>query len=210
MDAEDNGMTTLRVLCVLIASSVVMSASDLQKAMIWASADTVGYGSYTVFRKGFDLAECPSCARMLLFADSRYLLWINGRYVLRGPCRFDPKRPEYDVVDCASYLRKGRNAIVVLVHNYGGALNGRIKRHVPGLGLVLEAAGKEVLRTDSTWRYCAQTRYRPSPGSWNTVPDVIDGRVDACEWTGAEFVEIFEHLSRDIMGIGVRIAAGKP
>ena len=60
--------------------------------------DTRG-GGYVVFRKSCELPDTGSPARLQVFADSRYLLWINGRYVLRGPCRFNPKRPEYDVVD---------------------------------------------------------------------------------------------------------------
>ena len=67
--------------------------------MIWTSASLVEKGGYFVFRKRFDLEESGSIAQLQLFADSRYLLWINGQYVLRGPYRFNPKRPEYDLID---------------------------------------------------------------------------------------------------------------
>ena len=161
--------------------------SVVQSAMIWSTHVPDGKQAYVVFRKTFELSEILPPALLNIFADSRYLLWINGQYVLRGPCRFNPKRPEYDVVEIQSYLKKGRNVIVVLAHNYGNAINGRIMKHVPGFTTVLEIAGKELFRTDTTWRYNDRTRYLPSPESWNTIPDMIDARIDNGEWILADF-----------------------
>jgi len=156
--------------------------STIQSSVIWSSSEPDGKQAYVAFRKSFNINEIASPALLNLFADSRYMLWINGQYVLRGPCRFNPKRPEYDVVDVHPYLKKGRNVIVVLAHNYGNAINGRIMKHVPGLTALLEMGGKEILCTDSTWRCNDHTRYLPSPTSWNTIPDVIDARIDAGDW----------------------------
>jgi alpha-L-rhamnosidase len=80
----------------------------IQSSMIWTSAEFGENGGYFVFRKSFELSEPGSPAQLQLFADSRYWLWINGQYVLRGPCRFNPKRPEYDIIDIQSYLKKER------------------------------------------------------------------------------------------------------
>ena len=63
-------------------------------------------------------------------------LWVNGSHVLRGPCRFNPKRPEFDTLDIAPHLRAGANTLVVLVHHYP-ATNGRIMNHAPGLTTIL-------------------------------------------------------------------------
>ncbi len=162
-------------------------ATDVQQSMIWSSAENKLTTGYTVFRKSFVLKSIPQQAEIKLFADARYLLWINGKYVLRGPCRFNPKRPEYDVVNVSSFLQKGKNEISVLVHSYGNSINGRMMKHAPGLGVVLSAAGKELLRTDSTWHYNNQTRYLASPTSWNTAPDVIDGRIEPGDWMRPAF-----------------------
>jgi len=164
------------------------TASGLQSAMIWSSSVPDGKQKYVAFRKTFDLNEAPAnAAKLRIFADSRYLLWINGQYVLRGPCRFNPKRAEFDVVDIRTFLKKGKNVMVVLAHNYGNAVNGHIMKHSPGLTADLKISGKEIIRTDSTWRYNDQTRYRDSPESWNTVPDVIDARIDAGDWISADY-----------------------
>jgi len=172
----------------------------IQTSMIWASAELGEKGGYVVFRKSFELSVPGSPAQLQLFADSRYLLWINGQYVLRGPCRFNPKRPEYDLVDVQPYLKKGKNVMVVMVHSYGNVINGRIMKHAPGVAAVLEISGKEILRTDATWKANDKISYLPSPGSWNTIPDVIDARIDQCEWTSADFDDSAWQLAKAIDG----------
>ena len=125
--------------------------------MVWSRAAPPGKQAYVAFRKGFTLAQVPASARLHLFADSRYILWVNGRYVLRGPCRFDPKWPEYDSVDVRPFLQSGSNVLVVLVHHYGPVVNGRILTHAPGLTARLDIDGKETLSTDPTWRCSSRT-----------------------------------------------------
>jgi alpha-L-rhamnosidase len=161
--------------------------SSIQTSMIWSTNQPDGEQVYVAFRKVFNLAEVSAPAMLQLFADSRYMLWVNGQYVLRGPCRFNPIRPEYDIVDINPHLLKGNNTIVILVHNYGSATNGRIMKHVPGLAAVLQISGKEIFHTDTSWRYNDKTRYQLVPRSWNSVPDVIDARIDKGEWILAGF-----------------------
>jgi hypothetical protein len=76
------------------------------------------------FRRSFDLL--PGLDRservpLRVSADSRYLLWVNGAKVGRGPIRSQPRRLRYDEYDIASCLRPGRNVIAVLVTYYGQA-----------------------------------------------------------------------------------------
>jgi alpha-L-rhamnosidase len=174
--------------------------SAVEPSMIWSTEVPDGNQAYVAFRKNFNLTDVSSPAFLQLFADSRYLLWINGQYILRGPCRFNPKRPEYDIIDIQPFIKKGNNVIVVLVHNYGSAINGRIMKHVPGLTAALVMSGKEILRTDPTWRYNDHSRYLPSPESWNTVPDVIDGRIDTGEWISADYNDSSWPFARAVDG----------
>jgi alpha-L-rhamnosidase len=160
---------------------------SIQSSMIWSTSEASEKGEYVVFRKSFELADTNATALMELFADSRYLLWINGKYVLRGPCRFYPKRPEYDEVDVKQYLKKGKNTIAILVHTIGNSNNGRIMKHAPGVAVVLKMSGKEILRTDATWKYYNKTMYLPSARSWNTIADVMDARIDNAEWISPDY-----------------------
>ncbi|MEI7956874.1 MAG: hypothetical protein WCJ66_17045, partial [Verrucomicrobiota bacterium] len=173
----------------------------LAGAMIWSPSAPAGTQAYVSFRKNFELANVPTATAMLhLFADSRYLLWVNGMQVLRGPCRFNPKRPEYDSIDIKTYLHSGSNTLVLLVHHYAGAINGRIMQHTPGLTAVLAGDGREILHTDPSWRCSSATEYRPSPEAWSSIPDVIDGRMNPGAWTAPGFNDASWPLAATIDG----------
>ena len=176
--------------CVLCNAALAADESlgrELQSSMIWAAEAPAGTQAYVAFRKSFELKTQPELPALLdIFADSRYLLWVNGEQILRGPCRFNPKRPEFDRIDVKPLLRPGKNVLTVLVHHYP-MINGRIMRHAPGLTARLEIGGREILRTDSSWRCTPNTEYRPSPGAWSSIPDQIDGRLVTGTWTTADF-----------------------
>ncbi|GIW42399.1 MAG: hypothetical protein KatS3mg076_2976 [Candidatus Binatia bacterium] len=72
-------------------------------------------------RKRFRVDARPVHAWARLTADSRYILWVNGREAARGPVRDHPTRLHYDVVDLAPYLVEGENVLAVLVRFYGEA-----------------------------------------------------------------------------------------
>ena len=189
----------VKITANLNLAEVASSVSPLQSSFIWTPAGNNPKGEYVVFRKNFDLKSPAKDAVLRIFADSRYLLWINGKYVLRGPCRFNPKGPEYDQTDVRSFLKEGKNSIVVLVHNYGSPLSGRIMKHNPGLTANLEIAGKVILKTDSTWLFNNQTRYI-SAHSWTTIPDIIDARIDKGEWMKSDFNDTSWPVARAIDG----------
>lgn len=177
---------------------------ELQRSFIWLASAPVGQQVYAVLRRQFELSQLPDSAALQLFADSRYLLWVNGRYVERGPCRFDPIAPEYDTIALRPYLQQGTNVIAVLVHHYHDGksstnydtINGRIMRHAPGLTARLELRYAKhrvtVLRTDNAWRASTTTRFLPSPtdrweDTWASIPDRIDARRDTGDWTQPSF-----------------------
>jgi alpha-L-rhamnosidase len=74
---------------------------------------------HAMFRKTFTLAQVPERVPARITADSRYLLYANGREVFRGPIRSQPRRMFYDLFDLASYLTTGENVLAVYVKYYG-------------------------------------------------------------------------------------------
>src|SRR5207244_808181 len=74
---------------------------------------------FTYFRKTFDLPSGPVAAVTHVSADSRYRLYVNGRYVGRGPVRGDLVWQYYDDYDITPFLHSGKNVIAALVHYYG-------------------------------------------------------------------------------------------
>jgi len=112
-----------------------------------------------LFRKTFELASVPSRVPARVTADARYILYVNGQEVSRGPARSQPRRMLYDLFDLAPYLKAGKNTIAVLVRLYGRANSFYIPA-VPnnGLGktgaLVFEANLGESgwLVSDESWK----------------------------------------------------------
>jgi alpha-L-rhamnosidase len=76
-----------------------------------------------MFRQTVDLQVVPAKAPTRITADSRYVLWVNGHEVGRGPARSQPYRQRYDSYDLAPYLSVGANVIAVLVTYYGRAMS---------------------------------------------------------------------------------------
>ncbi|MDQ3667917.1 MAG: glycoside hydrolase family 78 protein [Acidobacteriota bacterium] len=61
----------------------------------------------------------PQSARLRITASDRYLLYINGINIGRGPARSDPRRKSYDTYDAAKYLIQGKNSIAIRAYHYG-------------------------------------------------------------------------------------------
>ena len=153
---------------------------DLQKTMIWSAGPVMQDTHFVAFRKRFTLTSRPRAAMLHLFADVRYLLWINGQYVTRGPARFHPRGPEYDTIPVTPHLQMGENTLAILV--MANASNGKMMSHAPGLTARLESA-EGVVTTDATWKWSGQTRYRPPHVDWGNVHDQIDASVEDGDWT---------------------------
>jgi alpha-L-rhamnosidase len=153
----------------------------LQQQMIWASPEGKRQSAFVAFRKKFTVESTPAQAKLSVFADVRYMLWINGQYVLRGPARFIPKGPEYDTDDVTSYLQSGDNEMVVLV--MADQSNGKMMHHAPGLTVRLDMGTQTILTTDETWKWSDQTRYRNPNIDWGNEYDVIDSTMEDGDWT---------------------------
>jgi alpha-L-rhamnosidase len=119
--------------------------------------------SRSLFRRTFELAEVPPTAPARLTADSRYVLWVNGQEVGRGPARSQPLRQRYDSYDLAPYLVTGTNVVAVLVTYYGRATS--FWQPAPAGSstdavLVFEARwGDEEIVSDDGWRVQRSTAW---------------------------------------------------
>lgn len=178
----------------------IRAAHRLQRAFVWSQADAPNQQVFAVFRKSIVLEDAPVKAVLRIFADTRYLLWINDNYIVRGPCRFDPKRPEYDRLDVTKQLRNGKNVIAVLVHaaayvddytkgdparNFA-LQSARVMAHRPGLAAELDIASS-IYSTDPSWRCTAETQYLPAPPTYSSWFDNIDARRNDGGWTRTDF-----------------------
>jgi alpha-L-rhamnosidase len=176
-------------------------ATLLQNKMIWGCDDNQKPG-YTVFRKTFELPGANNTSVIHIFADSRYVLWINGTEVLRGPCRFDPNAPSFDSADVTAFLKEGKNAIAVLVLSHGS--NGKTMDHAPcltvGLEIKSQTLNSQTIWTDGSWKWNNQTRFLPPVQLWAGMADRIDARLDDGDWTRADYDDRQWQNSRSVDG----------
>ncbi|MDF2924170.1 MAG: alpha-L-rhamnosidase [Paenibacillaceae bacterium] len=165
---------------------------------IWsAEGEASPRNEWRCFRKSFQVAEeqAGSHASLRLTADSRYVLYVNGDLVGRGPVRSWPFKLAYDQYEVGHLLRPGKeNTIAVLVMHYGiptfQYLRGR-----GGLLAQLETENSsgeyEVLAaTDSTWRTQLHAGYdtRSSRISCQLpFVEVLDAREEEAGWNATGF-----------------------
>jgi hypothetical protein len=155
------------------------------------STQTRGF-SRTLFRRRVELVSAPASAPVRLTADSRYVLWVNGHELGRGPVRSQPRRWRYDEYDLAPYLRAGTN-VVAMVVTYYGRPNSLWQPAVAAGGLGADAImvmegrlGDIELLTDADWlvlRSTAWTEVDDHERDLHGVPvEVFDARELPAGW----------------------------
>jgi alpha-L-rhamnosidase len=181
---ETNKGTPALTQCLNIQQDRVGKA--LQETFVWTDLPKETRGVAVGFRRTFDLTSKPTSASLHLFADARYILWVNGTYVDRGPARFQPNGPEYDTIDIARYLKPGKNAVALLVA--GNLSGGKVMRHRPGVTASLEVDGNSLWKTDGAWRWSDRIRYRGVSAGWADLGEtLVDARVEDGDWTSADY-----------------------
>lgn len=122
--------------------------------------------AYLDFRRTFQIEKVPVLSRLTLTADSRYKLWINGRFVSRGPARCYPDAQSVDELDVKPYLLPGDNVLAVQVYQPGYSHFAYVHRGAAGLLASLEFENGSAFTTDDRWRV------RRNPSFSSLVPRV--------------------------------------
>ncbi len=120
---------------------------------IWIAA--VRPNSYLAARRTVDLPTLPATATLCIFADTKYKLYINGRFVNAGPAPFRKPVVWVDSYDVAPWLRVGANTIAVLAHFVGCDTKYNLAEQpglVAELRLGAESANPTVIGTDGDWQ----------------------------------------------------------
>jgi alpha-L-rhamnosidase len=163
--------------------------------------DPAAFDRRVLFRRTFDLASVPESAPFRITADSRYVLFVNGVELSRGPVRHGPRTLQYDHGDAAAALRPGRNVIAVLARFYGhrtpwwepspstftlggGSLVAELRL---GSG---DGEGDQWIVTDSAWRCLeseAWTPCEPRTLLLSQLPEIFDARLLDPEWNRPSF-----------------------
>ncbi|MFC1734606.1 family 78 glycoside hydrolase catalytic domain [Candidatus Hydrogenedentota bacterium] len=155
---------------------------------IWDGGEVRPRNHHFYLRKTFELESVPVGAFASVCADSKYILYVNGEYIGRGPVRSDPRRQYFDEYDIAEYLRPGENVIAALVHHYGEPNYSYIMGRA---GFLLQASacfanGDETrIVSDTSWRAAPAKAYRPDLPRINrqmAFPEYYDARLENMGW----------------------------
>ena len=121
--------------------------------------------AYLDFRSPrFRLEQTPARAELLITADSRYKLWINGRFVARGPARSYPQAQSVDRLDVSAYLQTDDNVLAVQVYQPGYSHFAYVHRGAAGLLAALVCDG-DLCAGDGPENFGSPELQRPVPGA---------------------------------------------
>jgi len=164
-----------------------------QAAWIWDREPSREKNVYSLFRKRFELNRPARSAQALVTADSQYKLFVNGRFVGRGPARSNPAYLFFDTYEVGPYLRVGMNVVAAVVHFFG---EGNERYMLGKEGFLFELAVETLDRrtltigSDATWkalRADAWDRNAPREHSNQGFIEILDLRRLPPGWTDAEF-----------------------
>lgn len=159
----------------------------------WIWADEEYANAYCHLRRVFEVGEVAMKATLQISADTGYAVWVNGRYVGRGPGPYVREVRPVDAYDVTDLLQPGRNVICALGHWWGVTSHSRPKG-CPGVlaELAWEDADGErrALGTDGRWRaklseaWAREVPKRSGALAWT---EYFDAREEPAGWLDADF-----------------------
>lgn len=123
-------------------------------------ASDKNYGVYH-FRKTFLLDNKPDSFIIHVSADNRYKLYVNDSMVSLGPARADVFHWNFETVDIAKYLQKGRNTIASVVWNFGEYKPEYQMSFRTGFILQGNTEKEKNVNTDTSWKCIRDSSYSP-------------------------------------------------
>jgi alpha-L-rhamnosidase len=155
---------------------------------LWAHDGTPASHEVVLFRHRFTVATTLADARLHIFADTRYEVWVDGQWLGRGPARFSQTRHEYDI-HWLGDLAPGDHLVAVLVQwapntRRAESIAPHLMAHIEGE----TADGLQVVaRTDSSWRVHVSPAWRQDAApvhTWQLIgpTELVDLRLLPVDW----------------------------
>ncbi|MDY6914175.1 MAG: family 78 glycoside hydrolase catalytic domain [Planctomycetota bacterium] len=127
---------------------------DGEAAWIWSDEANRICNNFVCFRRTIETDGGAESANLLITADSRYEVYLNGEWLGHGPPRSWPSPWCVDEYDLKGLLKPGRNVIAVLVQHFG---IGTFQYITADAGLLAQLDwtdrnGTHRIFTDESWR----------------------------------------------------------
>ncbi|NIK79164.1 hypothetical protein FHS15_004322 [Paenibacillus castaneae] len=169
---------------------------DWQAEWIWGDGESSPRNEWRCFRKSFDVPEeSAGTGSLRITADSRYVLFLNGTQLGRGPVRSWPFELSYDTYEVGHLLRPGKkNTISVLVLHFGVSNFYYIRGRG---GLLIELAyedGTIAAQSDATWRTSRHLGQHPRASRMSCQQGYSE-YIDASAWDGEWMAENYDDSS---------------
>lgn len=136
------------------------------------------------FAASFDVEDLQSDITLEICAVTRYMVYLNGTIVGRGPVRGAKGSFTYDSYSLLPLCKEGENDLAVRVWNYGWSTYQSISDH-PGLDFTVRQCGCVLAESGETTR-CKEDeghmRYVPKRNVNLGFGDYYDGRKDNLKW----------------------------
>jgi hypothetical protein len=198
-------------LCAQITSQVNPNLAKNYWEAYWITHPEIGVKDYNVlhFRKSFTLSAKPASFVIHISADTRYKLYINGKFAGLGPAKSDLAHWFFDTYDISTFLLNGKNNIAVVVWNQGEH-NG-YSQHSNKTALIVQGNSEKenIVNTNKTWVSLQNKGYKPVVFAPNDkrllyqyyvagATDSLDARNYPWNWQEINFDDTKWQKSREI------------
>jgi alpha-L-rhamnosidase len=128
-----------------------------------------------LFRKNFELPKKPEKFIIHLSADNHYRLFVNGKYITRGPARGDLSHWFFETLDIAGTLQSGKNTIAAEVVNWGPKRSFTYFSQMTSFILQGDSESEKMVNTSGgSWKCFHNEAYSPKIVEWMTDRNTID------------------------------------
>lgn len=155
---------------------------------IWSDGNGKDENVHYYFRNVFDIKNTDGNYKLFVTADTRYKLFVNGKFVGRGLTQLQPLYTYYETYDLSSYLQQGKNCIAAVVYHIGS-----VKASRGGfLAELIDGKDNMVTGTDASWKTTRasaweQHTYKSGPNKMDPFQEVFDARKEPEGWTDVSF-----------------------
>ncbi len=149
---------------------------------MWITHPTLGKTSGMFeFKKDFVLSDVTK-KEIIICADTKYRLYVNGSFVALGPCKKSDVTTFYDKIDITEYLCAGKNTVTVSVVHLPSELETKdgfyyyttLKR-TANAALMIEDSD---ISTDETWLVSKCGEYSLNMN----LPNILSGGFDITDY----------------------------
>ncbi|NJB70213.1 hypothetical protein GGR42_000675 [Saonia flava] len=156
-----------------------------------------------LFRKSIQLESVPQTFKVHLSADNKYKLFVNEKLVSVGPNWGDIKNWNYQTMDLAPYLKRGKNTLAVKVWNEAELRPVAQFSYKTALIMQGDDEVSNVLDTNTSWKVIEDKSYIPLaqnvPGYYAAgAGDFIDFNKSVGNWKSQDFDDSTWKLAKSV------------